>query len=283
MTNEKARDFFSAYYEGSLEPGLCVSFEQKLKADSRLKDEYTSFARTMGDLGVLASEEIEIPEDLHERITARLDRHIYDRKRSAQPAWSVWIRNFAFAAVGAIAVFGAILALNNRGGGPLTAGIASVSASKEKIGYAITDAGINLTFAPATPKAVIVTDAEGKLLSRSVAGDDPRAQFNTLLSNPLMNASVFGVSIEGSQSIEYFAIPGKERSSVGDGEGTLVEMAKAVADYYKVPVHVDVALPTEKVSWTFATPDVVTDVSRSLGSNFNVTLLKDGMLEIERK
>ncbi|HTQ08499.1 MAG TPA: hypothetical protein VMI31_00360, partial [Fimbriimonadaceae bacterium] len=92
MTNEKAREFFSAYHEGTLEPGFRVSFEQKLKSDYAVRHEFESFVRAMEKLDALRDEEIEIPADLHDRITARLDRHLYERRKSATPSWSVWIR-----------------------------------------------------------------------------------------------------------------------------------------------------------------------------------------------
>lgn len=281
MTNEKARDFFSAYYEGSLEPGLCVSFEQKLKADISLKDEYRAFERAMESLGTLQFEEIEIPHDLHERISARLDRDIYERKRNAKPALSLWIRSLAFSGVAALAIVGAIFAMNARSGEANTASGAPLPANANVV-YTVNGDDISLKYAPASTKVVVITNDEGKELSRNEVGGDGKPDLKTVLSNPLPNAAVFGIQIEGEASPSFVAVYGTERSSINKGEGTVVDFAKAVADYYHTHVMVNTSTPTERVNWTFTTSDVVSEASRVVGSNYTVTLLKNGMLEIER-
>jgi hypothetical protein len=281
MTNEKARDFFSAYYEGSLEPGLCVSLEQKLSVDGSLKDEYQAFERAMSSLDTLKFEEITIPDDLHERISARLDRDIYERKRNAKPALGVWLRGLTLAGVAAAAIIGTIFAMNARSE-EASAGVGAPLPAKAHLVYTIQGDQVALKYAPASSKTVVITDGEGKVLSRNVVGGDQKPDLKSVLENPLPNAAVFGIQIEGEDTPSYVVVYGSERTNINHGEGTMVDLAKAVADFYHTHVMLKTGVPTERTSWTFSTSDVVTEVSRVVGSNYTVTLLKDGMLEIER-
>src|SRR5579862_7354737 len=114
MTHEKARDFFSAYHEGNLEPGILVSFEQKLNGDAALRAEYDRFATTLDQLSALRDTQIEPPVDLNERIAARLDRHVWEQKQVAPKAWFVRLRLVAFSGVAAVLLVGAAISIKNR-------------------------------------------------------------------------------------------------------------------------------------------------------------------------
>ncbi len=271
MTNEKARDFFSAHYEGTLEPGLSVSLEQHLKSNADVKREYESFVRAMGDLDMLKFESIEIPSDLHDKISARLDRHLYERKRNATPVWGTWLRGLAFAGVGALAIVGAIFAFNNRGQGPAAAG-AFVAPAPPKI--SVTSEGVSLDL-QRPGKTVIVSD-QTHVVSRSVIGDQP-----LVLSNSRPEAAVFKVQIAGELGATYVAIPGRTRLTNGHGNGTIAEFANAIAGYFQMPVTVDANRPSERISWAFASSDAVSEASKALGPNYSVTSIASGPLEIK--
>ena len=73
MTHDKAREFFSAYYEGTLEPGLRASLGRRLEADARLQAEYDAFVGTVTSLDALRHEAVAIPAYLSDRIALRLD------------------------------------------------------------------------------------------------------------------------------------------------------------------------------------------------------------------
>lgn len=279
MTNEKARDFFSAYFEGTLEPGLSVSFEQKLKADENLRDEYRSFVQAMDCLDVLKFEDIHIPEDLHERISARLDRHLYEKKRRAAPAWSSWIRALALAGVGAVAIGGALLFRS--GDSASQAGIAPPIAARQRITFASGPEGVTVHFSAASSKVAIVSDERGKELKRLILGADVESK--ALLSNSLPTPSVFGVQILGDADVAYIAVPGTVRSGVASGEGTVVEFVKSVSDFYRVPVRLESRTPNERMAWKLAQAEPVAEAGKVLGGEYSVTQLASGMLEIEQK
>src|SRR5947209_1700267 len=103
MNLAKARDYFSAYYEGSLERGLKQAFETRLAEDAQLQAEFAAFEKTMKGLEAFGAVEIEPPADLHERITARLDHAIWEQKRTASRFTGLgwWKMGFMGAAVAA--------------------------------------------------------------------------------------------------------------------------------------------------------------------------------------
>ena len=55
MNHDKAREFFSAYYEGTLESGLRQQLEARFRADAHLKADYAAFVETIEALGELAA------------------------------------------------------------------------------------------------------------------------------------------------------------------------------------------------------------------------------------
>ena len=95
MNQEKAKEFFSAYYEGTLEAGLQQSLEQQLRADGNLRREFRDFERAMED--VLAAKQV-MQQSLFE------DRH--PMLPGADPRW----RTLALASMG-IAVLALAIAL----------------------------------------------------------------------------------------------------------------------------------------------------------------------------
>ncbi len=283
MTNEKARDFFSAYYEGTLEPGLSVSLAQRLKADSTLSNEYASFARAMDQLGTLKFEEIASPDDLNEKISARLDRYIYDQKRSAKPALTIWLRNLGFGTIAAAAIIGAVISLRGGSSSTAPAGVFNPPApASDKISYSVSPEGVTVKIAPATSKTIIVTDDKGVEKSREVAGDATHPEVVNLLKNDGPNAAIFQIRALDDPSGSYVAIPGKVRTTVNAGEGTIVDLAQAMSNYFGVPVSLKAPRPAVKVAWTFASHNPVEEAGKALGPGFRVTLLQSDILQIEQ-
>src|SRR2546429_9984360 len=103
MNQEKAKEFFSNYYEGTLEPGLAQALEHAMSRDGGIRDDYHHFEQSYEELSSLKFETIEIPFDLNDKILANIDRHIYDNRRSQQPAWTTWLRNLSIASISAVA------------------------------------------------------------------------------------------------------------------------------------------------------------------------------------
>ena len=116
MNANKAREFFSSYFEGNLDDGLRQAFERTLNTDAELQAEYKAFERTLGQLAGLRDVEIEVPFDLHERISARLDRHIYEKRQTRGGGFLAFWKPALAAGVASLAVIGTVLSLNSSGG-----------------------------------------------------------------------------------------------------------------------------------------------------------------------
>ena len=95
LNHEKAREYFSAYHEGTLERGLKETFERALSTDAQVQAEYRAFERLMGSLESLKAEAPEPEFDLHEAIARRLDKHIYDEARRAKHPIFAWWKSAA--------------------------------------------------------------------------------------------------------------------------------------------------------------------------------------------
>jgi hypothetical protein len=75
----------------------------------------------------------------------------------------------------------------------------------------------------------------------------------------------------GATQLIYVAIPGTERSTVRKGNGTILDLAKAIAAFYGLPVEVRTSKIREEVSWDFQKSDPVESAYTSLvGTSVNV-------------
>jgi len=244
-----------------------------------LRREYDAFVRAMDQLDLMKFETIEVPADLHEKVSARLDKHIYDKKGKSAPLLGGWLRSLSFAGLAAVAIAGAFFALNARGNNP-TSNILNVS--KDEITYSLTSDGVAIKVIAGSPKTISVLN-EGKVLSQSVVGTAKDGEFRTLLTNSQANSSIFTIQISGAPGGTFIALPGTTRSSVGKGEGTVVDLAKAISDFYRMPVKLYAKMPTEQANWSFTSPDAVSESSKAVGQNYTVTQIQGGMLEIDQK
>lgn len=250
MTNEKAREFFSAYSEGTLDAGLAQSFEAKLKADETLRIEYEQFETTLKELESLRFEQIEIPFDLNDRISAAVDKSVYDMKRTAQPGWALWLRNLAFAGLAAGAVFGAYLSIN-RGGGeaPVEAGIAPGSKGSktiEQIEFSKTPKGVSLEFKPTDQHTISIR-----------GGDAGEQKFETgkelwlhELKNSQPDSALFEIDVQGEVPATVVIVPGTTRNEIEVTQGTVATLAQEIADKFGVPVVLKTSKAQVEISWT---------------------------------
>lgn len=249
MTNEKAREYFSAYSEGTLDAGLAHAFEAKLKADEKLRSEYEQFEATLKELESLRFEQIEVPFDLNDRISAAVDKSIYDKKRSAQPGWALWIRNLAVAGLAAGAVFGAYLSINKTPdqGSPIIGGPVTIPSQKsiEQIEFTKTPNGVSLEYRPTKSQSVTIRGGE--------AGDEV---FNIgsegrvhELKNAQPDAAAFEVVIQDETPTTIVIVPGTVRKEIEASQGSVVNLAKAIADKYGIPVVLKTAKVQSEISW----------------------------------
>jgi hypothetical protein len=278
MNREKAKDFFSAYHDGSIEPGLKQSLEQQLRSEPDLRDEYRAFEGTMRELNELRFEKIEIPFDLEETIAARLDRNQFERRRSLPPAWSLWVRNLALTGVAAAIVFGAltVMATDNQPDS-IAAGIVAPPAA-DKLRVAQIEHGVELTYTASDRRTLVVRSGiDGDELGRF---EIVRQSLKSPLENPHPVATLMSIRIDGEESAMLVALPGSLPEPEISGEGTVADFARSLAGFYRVPVVVEVADPTMPATWTFASTDAQEAAAQVLGATYSVEHRASGILHI---
>jgi hypothetical protein len=279
MNSEKAKEFFSAYAEGTLDASLTQSLEQRLRADSALMAEFRDFRETIEELDTLKFQPVEIPFDLNERISAKLDRHIYEQKQTKAPAWNLWARNVAFAGLAAAAVFGAIVGINARGAANIS-GIPAPLDPVNQLTVSALDNGVALQYRPSVERTLSVrSGTSGALLREFKIGSGGWANN---LQNKQPEPALFDVSIQGEDPATLIAVPGVRPFRVAEGEGSLKEFARSLAGFYHVPVVLKSSGAGETVKWSFSDTDPVAAAAKVLDSQrFSVESRTSGVLWIQ--
>ncbi len=257
MNLHKAREYFSAYYEGSLDRGLREGFERTLRTDAQIQAEYRAFERTMVQLDSMKTVEIQPPDDLHERILARIDRAQWDQKQR-RPAPFAWWKSALL--VGAVATAITLAVFQSRPTqGVNQAGFDPIVANPTLAVHA-TELGVSLDYAPAGKHTVVIREADGTELERIVITGKPMR--DKVLSNPTPAAKAIAIDIDGVTT--WVILPGRERTMNSKGKGNLRELALEIADGCGVAVVLQVKEPATETSWTLDSADALTTATRAV-------------------
>jgi len=277
MNPDKAREYFSAHYEGTLEPGLRQALEARLRTDSVLQADYAAFAETMEELRSLAYEEIEIPIFLSDRIATRLEEE-QARKRMNAPVWGTWLRGFAFSGLAALAIFGAVRSLHS--GGPTSnMELGPSSAPSEQMIFTGNGPDVTLTYRPSTEHTLIVSSGiTGHEMERfTVDSSSPAHPFE----NALAGTALFEIQVQGAPDVTMLAIPGSGTTPAATGSGTIKEFAVAVAGHFHTPVLLHAADLGKHVVWKLDGRNAVQSAISSLASDHYVVEQREaGILNI---
>jgi hypothetical protein len=249
MNQDKAREFFSALYEGNLEPGLRYSLETRLRNDPGLQADYSAFASTMDDLQTLPNEEIEVPIYLSDRIATRLEQEMA-RRSVGRPIWGSLIRGVIFAGLAGAALIGAVLSM--RSSGATSVANPFPTAAQDQPSFSVNGSSVLLNFRPGASKTVVVSSAmtDREIQRFVVDGTSPAHPFE----NKLAGTAVFDVQVLGDSPAYILALPG----AVDDGGsttgkpatvGTVRDLAAALAHRYRLPVVVHAADTSKRLSW----------------------------------
>ena len=287
MTNEKAREYFSAYSEGTLDAGLAHSFEAKLKVDAGLRGEYDQFVSMLKELEALRYEDIEVPFDLNDRISAAIDKNVFDRKRAAKPAWTLWLRNFGIAGLAAAALYGAYMSINSvatkgvQGASPLPVPSqpqkpAVRTDAAEQIEYTKSDKGVQMYFRPSTAHQV---EIKGGVDGVNTYTANNQGWFNDL-TNSQPASAVFVVDVKGEMPPTLVVVPGTERKTIEATNGSLTELAKAVADQFGVPVVVKSIHTDSELAWKLG-EDALKTVQATLSNPMFTVYASGEVIHIE--
>lgn len=292
MNHEKAREYFSGYYEGTLERGLRQTLDQRLRTDAQLQAEYRAFERTMDQLDMLRFESIEVPSYLSDRIATRIEQAQAADKRS-NPLM-LWLPRFAVGGLAAAALlFGAISIFTVDHGrsqpssifpnvsAPPTQTTAPATWPPETVGVSAVGHSTQLHYQSATAHTVVVTNGGGQSETYNLA---PNQQLQLGLNNPNDQASMFEVKVSENGPDEYIAVPGMRPHTESSDSGTVGDFAKALADKYNGPVILKVQDPGKTISWTLDSDNAKTAAQKSLDSeSFDVTVTATNVVTISSK
>ncbi len=273
MNANKAREYFSEYYEKELSGALLESFERVLKQDAQVQAEYRAFSETMEGLAVLSSPVPEPEFDLHERISQRLDRHVFELNQQPKGSfWQSW-RNLAFGGIAALAIVGAVASLTMRGNsGSASAGVGPVGQTRVK--KPIVDLkGVDLKLDNGrwTFEYNVVGQDLVKILDEKGTEQVHQVLQNGALKSPLtnngLNATLIRVQFESASNPLLIAIPGS--ASGGDaaelnGSGSLSDLAIAASEAFNRPVIVATQGRSNSVEWKLDRNDQVSSINSAV-------------------
>jgi len=288
MTLAKAKDYFSAYYEGSLDRGLKQAFETRIKEDAQLQAEYRAFTRAMKELEAFGSIDIEPPADLHDKIAARLDKAIWEQKRQKAPTFSfAWWQGLVAVTVAAACVIG-FVTYSDHQRQTSTASLLPVGGSSlpAKFTFAASGPsghGVALNF-PGEDAKLVVKDSDGKVISSvDLNGQEVREK---PLENTSDTAQLIGIEADtpdGPIAASFVAVPGRLRDPSASGKGAVKDLATAIAGHYQKPVVIQNQADGEKpASWDLTTNDLLGAATASLkGLGLSISEEGSGIILIQ--
>lgn len=268
MNLAKARDFYSDYYEGSLEDGLRQAFERAKASDPHIEADYREFCLAMDKLNSLAEIEIEVPQTLHETISARIDRHIWETERATPRKGIFSWRLPIYGAVAAAAIASTIFAINRQSdGGPSEASFipgTRVQRDTPPPSLAVVDGSVHLKYASKEKLKITVRDDVSGLIIKEL--NPGKGNVDSPITNERPDPVIVKIEFSDGSAPIRLVIPGTRTEAKLSGEGKLSELAVAISETYRVPV----LLPESddaRVKWSFAAADTVGTLPAALAAD----------------
>ncbi len=281
MNRAKARDFYSDYYEGTLDRGLTQMFERALKEDGSLREDYAQFCELMGSLDELKDIEVPEPAFLHERIEQRMnEKHA---QKTVQPAfwWLNWGR-WAFAGAAALAAVALVVNMTSQPSKSPTAvanlvpeiGIRSEVTPK----LTLDGSGLILLFKPSGSAKVTFQTIDSKSAPNEFSLE-PGQELRSPVLNDSSSAELVEIKFSTSHDSLLVAVPGTEIVPQRSGTGTVKDLALALANTFGRPVQIAAEKPNQRLVWEFKAGDEVDSVSQTLRQfDLSVESRSDGIL-----
>ncbi len=276
MNINKARDFFSAYYEGELGGGIKEAFERSLTTDPALKSEYEEFVQIMKMLEEPIPE-VPAPHDLHEKIMTRLDHQTWEAKQSSKAGlFSSWRLAF-FGGLAAFAIIGGALSINQNSNMGTQAGPIGIPVATENVDVvAAKDGKLILKLQAPRGSQYIVRPYGSTEILKEVAMKSERFE-SEVSSNSEETVALEILDGKGTQKL-LLVHPGTRRDNTLVGEGSVIECAQAIASAFRTPILVRVPDPERQISWNFESGDDHNVRSSKLAElKLNLSLREDGV------
>lgn len=278
MNLDRAREFYSAYYEGGLDDGLRQAFQRALSKDSSIADEYSQFVRIMDELKNLDSP-IEFPAGLHESIMRRLEiQQQTTSSRSDRFEIFFALRPLAYGTAATIAILATIFSLSTRQSAEISG--ASFGLVRESQPTIVIKSGkAVLQFSTEANNVVRFSDSSG---TQSYGVIEVEGQ---AVESPIVNtgkeSKIVRVSFDRGHETRILSLPGSERNLTREGSGTAVDFVRAVSDYYAVTILLTGNEPSSVGEWKFEGTDLQTSISDELKVfNLSAEVRTDGLVQI---
>ena len=280
MTQDKAREYFSAYHEGSLEPGLRASLDRRLDEDPGLRADMSAFVETVVMLDAMRHASIASPTSLSDRIATRLENAretviprpfwaslFAPRPAAPQLAWGV-----GMAALLLVSAFGlrGMRTENATQASALPTSLASV------VTWTKNGSNVVANFESGPARQIAVQPEGGKPQSYALAAGQ---RFELALSNPNVSARRFKVTV-GADLLATIAMPGSRLAPRRSGTGTVTEFASALAAAYGVPVVVKSMAIDSTLNWKLDGTDPRAAADAALDGHGSAVLTDGGVLQI---
>ncbi|HRJ27452.1 MAG TPA: hypothetical protein PLO61_08100 [Fimbriimonadaceae bacterium] len=280
MNADKARELFSAYHEGTLELHLREVLSRELAQDATLQAEYAAFVRAIEQLSAWQNAEVPYPDDLHEKIAAKLDRHIWESKQTARPGLFAWWKTLALTGAAAATVLAVVMALQ-RSQPVSTADLTGTLGSPSTPSVSFVNGQLNLD-TPAGRSKVQLHEGWSNDAFETIEAD-PAREIRSPLQNIDPQAKLIVIRANTTSQPILLAVPGVQAVRNSSGTGTLEKLALAVADFYRTPVTISEQDLSWSGSWTLKGSDASELQLTANGTlQVRVTTLKNGLLRIGR-
>ncbi len=275
MTDERAKELFSEYREGTLSAPLTASLEQKFQSNPELKAEYVSFSEVLKALDGEQVYSVDLPHDLHDRIMAKVDKSIWDAKQNQKSSWwSSW-RLILVGGMACLAIFGTVNSLKNtQNHAAVESGLGSVQSESNMFDLTLVDGKVHLIMPNSKMVLVVKNDQTGDLVDRfDLKGKS--------LNSPLLNNQESSVllSIQSDNQVSFVSLPGSIRSSETKGKGTLKDLAVAISNLTGKPACFESTDLTSNFDWTLD----VNEISRSKINQGELSIdIRRGIIHLSR-
>lgn len=280
MNLDRAREFYSAYYEGGLDDGLRQAFQRALTKDPKVADEYAQFVRIMDDLKNI-DRPVEVPEGLHDKIMARVALNGQSHGNTKKGGDFLFVlRPLAYGSAAAFAIIATVVSFSLRPNQGLATG--GLGVALEQAPQIVTDGGTPvLKFASIKKNTVIVGEIDGSKQFATFVVDGQE------IVSPLRNADKGAKAVRIGFGESYppliVVVPGTTRRIEKSDSGTTEQFIKSVSDHFGVTVVMSGELPADEIEWTFESTEILASLSDELkAAGLRGELLKDGILRINR-
>lgn len=264
MNLGKAREYYSAYYEGNLDRGLREGFERVLREDAQAQAEYRAFEGTMRQLESMKSQDVETPDDLHERIMSRIDRHIWEKNQTRKSPGITWWKIALPLGIAASVIALAFVPWRSQNMPVNQSGIVPTMTTQARLDVKASPQGVVLSYPTVDQREVVIRDAKGIIL------ETLRLQNQGIKNKELKNESPQTILLsidESNLGTTWLAIPGSDSNLTSTGKGTIKDMAMEIATACRVPVVLQMKSADMVVEWKLDESDAHGTATRALESS----------------